>query len=69
MTPSSTYRVISNLELLYRNTSLLGDSPDEERGLSVGGVPLVGVGLDHDTAVQSWGMVGLVLVSIVGVDL
>lgn len=69
MTNSSTHRVVSNFELLHRNTGLLGNSPDEECGLSVGGVSLVGVGLDHHTAVQSRGMVGLVLVSIVGVDL
>jgi len=64
-----TYRVISDLKLLNRDVTLFRNVSQQEGSLSIGSISLVGVCLDDNTSIDSWCMVRLVSLSVVGVDL
>lgn len=66
---TSAYRVIPNLKLLDRNSSLLRNVTKQECRLRVGSVPLVRIRLNDYPSVDSRRMIRLVPFSIIGVDL
>ena len=64
-----THRVISDLKLLHWHAALLRHIAQKEGRLRVGGVSLIGIGLDDDSAVDAWCVIRLVSLRVVRVDL
>lgn len=64
-----TYGIIADLEFLKRNPRFLRHSSQQECRLSIGGVTLVGVGLDHDATIDFGSKIGFVARFVIGVNL
>jgi hypothetical protein len=58
---TATGRVIAHDKLLHGNAMLLGNQAQEVRGERRGGVALIGVVLQHGTALHAWCVIALVL--------
>ena len=60
--------VIADFVLLHLTALLLHQLLDDKASNGVTSVPLLGIGLDHNTTIHRWCVVLLMLASIVRVD-
>ena len=60
--------VIADFVLLHLTALLLHQLLDDKASNGVTSVPLLGIGLDHNTTIHRWGMVLLVFAGVVGMD-